>query len=124
MLTKQQIFDKVAAHLLAQGARAYGVDGCVYRAADGKKCAVGCIIEDEHYSPDFEGVAIAWVNSTLDVGGSAKLRAALGASGVCVDEQHKLLLDLQRLHDNGDVDLWEAGLRVIASKHELEYNHA
>ena len=51
MLDAQQIFDKVAAHLLAQGKRAavlakqddgMMVDACVYRNQDGLMCAVGC----------------------------------------------------------------------------------
>ncbi len=54
-MTKQEIFDKVKAHLLAQGKRAVNGDGnCMYRGMDGTKCAVGCLIPDELYTPLLE----------------------------------------------------------------------
>lgn len=55
-MTKQEIFNTVATHLFTQGVRASSPDGdfCFYRAPDGKKCAVGCLIPDELYKPDME----------------------------------------------------------------------
>lgn len=44
-------------HLRKQGRKAEGPDGkCMYRAPNGDRCAVGCIIPDEQYKPDMEGV--------------------------------------------------------------------
>jgi gamma-glutamylcysteine synthetase len=65
-MSRQAIFDKVFAHILAQGPSmgtikdVFGCEkqGCVYR---GKKedgtvtmCAAGLLIKDEFYSPDLE----------------------------------------------------------------------
>ncbi len=47
-MTKQEIFDKVATHLLTQNEKALNsVGGCVYRTDKGLKCAVGCLIPVE-----------------------------------------------------------------------------
>jgi hypothetical protein len=55
-MTNQQVFNKVIRHLRRQG-KAAVVDGvCAYRASDGSKCAVGCLIPDELYHPYMEGV--------------------------------------------------------------------
>jgi hypothetical protein len=35
-----------------------GVDRCAYRGADGMKCAIGHLIDDEDYVPGFEGKGI------------------------------------------------------------------
>jgi hypothetical protein len=56
-MTPQEIFDTVARHLIAQGRQAKDEGGnCVYRAEDGSKCAVGCLITDEEYVPSMETV--------------------------------------------------------------------
>lgn len=55
-LTAQQIFDKVAKHLFAQGERAVSESGtCEYRSAGGNKCAVGVLIPYDVYDPKMEG---------------------------------------------------------------------
>lgn len=53
--TKQEIFDRVAAHLRKQGScsmcDADGYRGnklCLYRTEDGRKCAIGALIPDDH----------------------------------------------------------------------------
>jgi hypothetical protein len=54
----QEIFDTVATHLLKQGRRTTNPDipeMCVYRGANGTKCAVGVLIPDEVYDPMMEG---------------------------------------------------------------------
>ena len=55
-MTEQEIFDKVVTHLFAQGKPAKDIDGegCMYRAPDGCKCAVGCLIPDDIYHPRME----------------------------------------------------------------------
>ena len=52
----QETFDRVYAHLVAQGERSYDVDdaSCMYRGPDNTSCAVGCLIPDELYKPEFE----------------------------------------------------------------------
>jgi hypothetical protein len=55
-MTKQEIFDTVALHLIKQGKQSADATGdCFYRSPDGLKCAVGCLIPDEVYRPEMEG---------------------------------------------------------------------
>jgi len=57
----QEIFDKVATHLLKQGRRSTQPESgemCAYRGADGTKCAVGVLIPDELYNDMMEGRTI------------------------------------------------------------------
>ena len=66
-LTNQEAFDAVLVHIRAQEYKpARGPYAtCCYRAPDGKKCAVGCLIPDELYTPDFENVPAAEVHEEL-----------------------------------------------------------
>jgi hypothetical protein len=56
-MTEQEIFDTVVRHLKKQGRLAKEVlsGDCFYRAPNGDKCAVGCLISDDEYSPEMEG---------------------------------------------------------------------
>lgn len=51
---RQQVFDTVLAHLRKQGAPAIHDGGCVYRAENGNRCAIGCLIADTDYDPLME----------------------------------------------------------------------
>ena len=47
-----EVFNKVEAHLLAQGVRSIRKSKmymCAYRGAGGLRCSVGCLIKDEFY---------------------------------------------------------------------------
>lgn len=55
-MTKQEMFDKVAEHLLKQGGPAWD-NMCMYRAPNGRKCAAGCLIPDNLYRKEWEGLA-------------------------------------------------------------------
>jgi hypothetical protein len=57
-MNEQEIFDTVVAHIFKQKHRAMGNVGCVYRNADGEKCAAGCLIPDEYYKPEMEKIFI------------------------------------------------------------------
>lgn len=133
MLTHQQIFDKVAAHLLAQNTRAvtfpdYSNDPddaiCRYRGDNGTKCAVGCLIDDEFYSDAYEGVGIGALRSEYDAHDAvALLRNALISSGVDANDETtlNLLARLQSAHDNTYPGVWQAKLRDIAQMYGLEF---
>lgn len=104
ILTLRQVFDKVKAHLLGQGQKAQPVTGmCRYRTPDGKSCAVGCLLADDHYRTDFEGIGIR--STTAEAGA---LRTALERSGIDANEENTLQMlgELQDLHDSYDVDEW------------------
>lgn len=115
----QEVFDIVVNHLFTQGRPAYdGVQGCMYRAPDGLRCAVGVLIPDDLYDPEFE------TNS------SDKVIHDLFKSGLADWREHeKLLLALQDAHDNSLRTLVgyfnTAALRTqllkVAAEFSLEY---
>jgi hypothetical protein len=103
--TAQQVFEQVRDHLLRQR-RQSTLDGgvkstCAYRGVDGLQCAAGCLIADEEYSPRLEGSG--W------------------GSYIFPDSHRDLITQLQRIHDHKPVELWEASLRSVATKHGLAW---
>lgn len=108
MTTLEQIFQRVKTHLLTQNAKSMHnrkIEGipsstaqCVYRSPDGLKCAVGCLIADEHYKPELEGLAAL---------GKA-VSNALIASGIPMNDHQtqRLVSYLQRLHDDYEPKEW------------------
>lgn len=106
----QEVFDRVARHLLKQRSRSYHKGGCAYRGKAGKMCAVGCLIADEHYRPSLEGRNLQ----------SELVQAALKDSGINVTENMKFMLeDLQACHDYNEVSTWPQVLRRIAGHYKL-----
>lgn len=121
-MTPQETFDKVTRHLLTQKAvsELKGV-GCRYRADNGLKCAVGCLIPDDKYSPDIEGTPVGPDFFDLEIGffppralALRTLLTDLGLSG-----QGKLLSRLQHVHDSFDSSDWPDRLRRVAKDFNL-----
>lgn len=110
-MTEQEVFDKVKAHLLQQNSKAlYKGSGGVYKAEDGKKCAVGCLIPDELYEERFEGLGVLTLLQE-----STKLRELFeGVDTV-------LLMDLMLIHDTKDPIDWPECLNNLAEAHALDY---
>jgi hypothetical protein len=81
--------------------------GCVYRGANGCKCAVGCLIPDDKYSPDLEGHGVA----------TTTIREVLGD----YLEHGNMLVSLQRIHDNYQPNMWEEQFLVLANHYSLTY---
>jgi hypothetical protein len=111
-LTNQQIFDKVATHLLNQGKRAMfhnpvtGKDSCAYRGQDRTKCAAGCLIPDDRYDRKMEGFPVSAIRLFREISN---------------DENSVLLLaDLQRCHDVLFPDRWKQELMSIAEVYGLD----
>jgi hypothetical protein len=103
MLTSQQLFDKVATHLFTQGRPAKksynnsATPACAYRGNDGTKCAAGCVMPDEAYTPDVEGASI---NTFKEHG---RLEGQFGEFFPEVDPKDMDLLgSLQIAHDNDE----------------------
>lgn len=131
-MTTQEIFDTVVNHLFTQGRPALGEfdngngaqNGCVYRNKEGLKCAVGCLINDVHYNPEFENCTLFYFVSNTDeapVAGSNLLRDAIERSVTfkLTCEQLSLLDSLQRMHDFSDVANWSDRIKELASKSNL-----
>lgn len=105
----QVLFDTVSAHLLKQAARSAHGLRCLYRGPGGRKCAVGCLIPDEKYTSNIEGMDVTChrVQSVLP---------NLGKKGA------SLLLDLQIIHDTDDPKIWRGALTALAKRWELDYD--
>lgn len=106
-MTDQEIFDKVATHLLAQNAKSMNESGCAYRGYCGRKCAIGCLIPDDKYHPDIENQTLEadCVRAALEDGISLKSMRTLG-----------LMVCLQSVHDNAAVQDWHFRLTEVAEK--------
>lgn len=115
MLTKQEIFDKVRAHLLAQGAKSQdGAGECRYRAKDGLKCALGCLITDDAYDPKIEGDAPV-VEAERTNAREKRLISVLERSGIPTDDDAiDFLRALQGIHDDSEPYQWPAKLTLLA----------
>jgi len=126
-LNKQEVFDKVASHLLTQNARSVGIEydegvagettaytKCMYRGKNNMMCAAGCLIPDDVYNRtgmenmNWGAVSHAFFNEldkVIDVKGT----------------QH-LVENLQDMHDIfEDPKEWPERLLGIAQRHGLEY---
>lgn len=119
-MTNQEIFDTVYRHLLKQGRRSTrqrpgnpaGQDPlCVYRAPNGDRCAVGCLIPDDLYSPDMEGLGVLIL--------AAKVPKFLAMFTGKPDTALRLLGRLQVVHDAGQPEVWAANMAMIAKSFGL-----
>lgn len=106
-MTDQELFDKVAGHLLKQAERSVdGNKGCLYRGPRGLMCAIGCLIPDERYTSDLEQFM-------------PDDRPLLEAAGLG-EEQAKLAYKLQEIHDGYDAFSWPRKLREFATEYGLD----
>ena len=115
-LSKQEIFDKVAEHLLTQmkrsGQLVYGEFECLYRGPNGTACAIGCLIPDEEYSPDMENCSFL-VNQKAFPDELLRKIGIVENKGICED--------LQSIHDCYEPLDWECRLKESAKYNNLEY---
>lgn len=87
---------------------------CLYRTPEGNKCAVGCLIPDEVYTPDMEGVGI---DSLLDCGERPVRPLCQTLAGV---DRH-FLSAAQESHDGAeDVESFLADLDWLAQRYGLD----
>jgi len=110
--TEQEVFDKVATHLLTQMERAVigkkGVSACQYRAGE-LSCAAGCLIPDEEYDKNFL--------ENKDWG-------YLIAAGVVPDMHADLVIPLQHIHDRNEPQFWKQKLEALAWNRGLDFGDA
>jgi hypothetical protein len=110
--TTQDMFDHVARHLFKQHIRSFSLRSCKYRGEHGLRCAVGCLIDDESYSDKIEGLRIDAIVRTVEV--------SIGR--IISNSEIKLLMMLQRVHDNETVDNWPSRLKLIARYSGLKFS--
>jgi hypothetical protein len=113
---RQAVFTRVARHLLAQNAKAtvsgFGPTVCRYRyrTPDGLRCAIGCLIADDKYNANIEGLPAA----------GPRVLAALEASGVSgVSHMGPFLNALQDIHDAREPHEWREALAKFAKVYNL-----
>lgn len=106
-MTEQEIFDKVAAHLLMQNEKSARYGYCKYRL--GKlRCAVG-VLMDCCYSEEFEGKSLSGLLDEVDMD---------------IDlPKERLLNTLQNLHDDHEPYEWPGCLSSVARRFKLECKH-
>ena len=112
-MDKRAVFNRVKNHLLTQNKRSVRASRtnngrCVYRGDDGCMCAIGCLIDDKHYSPKLEG------ETTV----CTPVMNALRNSGVAIDsdEMINMLGALQLLHDIIMPEHWLGQLIAMEQK--------
>lgn len=95
----QEIFNKVVTHLRTQKFRSVDFAGqCVYKAENGKMCAVGCLLGDK-YNP-----AMEYQDITDPI-----------FEGFWTEEETDLLIVLQNTHDYYPIEKWESQFPKIAN---------
>lgn len=114
-MNKQEVFNKVAVHLLTQkkqssNNKVYGS----YRGNNGLKCAIGALIDDKHYFPSMEGRSVR----------SMVIQQAIINSGnwpenLPGDQGLEFFSQLQLLHDCIPPSGWEEELKVFAQQQNL-----
>ena len=109
---RREIFKRVVSHLLKQGKKSTDNRHCMYRGHNGTMCAVGCLIDDEHYSVDIE-------NESLDDVSNAKIAVEKSIGKTLNAEDMGMLQALQRTHDVYDVEDWRSRLGKIATEDKL-----
>ncbi len=124
MHTPQSLFDAVARHLLTQRACSYlpkdhpandAGNGCAYRGENGLRCAIGALIPDDRYSPEFEGLTVRTFGQE-----AAMLRAAASLPDDRDDPLNMLAASLQRIHDGTHPNAWARDLRAAAERYSLD----
>lgn len=121
VMTAQEVFDHVVAHLRKQGCRATDGVVCRYRGNSGTACAAGCLMRDDEYSPVFENTRIDAL--LLETASISHVSLATPAPLKTRLAPHQYLVqDLQSCHDSVEVRDWESELRHIADKYKLQYS--
>lgn len=102
--TLQQVFEQAATHLLTQKEVSEDGDGCMYLNSSGLKCAAGCFISKEEYSPDFEH--ITWT--------------MLIAKSLVPNYHAEFIGLLQEIHDIEILSEWKYALEDLGKRHDLD----
>jgi len=108
-VSDQEVFDFVAKHLLTQNKAARAgpredFDEPRYHYGE-LKCAAGCLIADEEYSPRFE----------------RKSWRQLVSTGKVPKEHVDLIAALQKVHDASNFLMWKTKLKELAISRSLNF---
>ena len=111
-MNRQQVYETVRNHLITQNVKSVNnLNAGVYRGRIGRKCAIGVIIPDDLYKPEFDEV-----NHNADIRSIIQRFGAINVLGYEVDEQDIEFLDeLQQIHDQYDPAVWASKLSQFAT---------
>lgn len=110
-MNSQEMFEKVYEHLFTQGERAVHMGCCRYRIDNGMTCAIGCLIPDDLYRPEMEGLT------------AGKILGMFPDLESTILDRH-LANDLQGVHDCPTC--WESSkqlhseLKAVADRYKLD----
>ncbi|MFN9029662.1 MAG: hypothetical protein ACK54C_01980 [Betaproteobacteria bacterium] len=129
LFIRQDVFDTVLNHLRKQGPATDDRGECVYRTAEGKRCAVGVLIPDDMYDPDIEGGSCGLVAHTFTyppcTGRSHALKATMDrVYPTLTEDDWWFLKALQVAHDDSadnGMERFEGAMADVAEKHGLIY---
>lgn len=119
--TRQETFEFVATSLLEQDAKSLtpnscpdANDICAYRGTEGRKCAAGFCIPNKSYVQEIEGFGIRSVcKITYDYDKNFVYRDFFG-------HDIELMEELQRVHDDYEVDTWRSTLTGVGENFDLD----
>lgn len=120
--TAQELFNKSATHLLTQNAKSRVAEGdqspgnkCRYLSADGKKCAIGGLLDD-----DACRALDTFNNSAID---NLRIIHEIEFPDIAAPtpDEPNLLEDLQICHDDYPVHDWPVRLAKIAETYGLTF---
>lgn len=111
-MNRQEIFNRVCKHLLTQMRQARDDRGCRYITSNGDRCAIGCLIPDNH--PGLHSNSSVYILPKMypDL---MKLWDIQRTSDLM------FLCKLQEIHDCSDPDDWEERLKQFAKSHRVNY---
>ena len=114
--TPQEVYDSIVYPLLAQNARATGEDGvrCLYRAPDGRRCAIGWIMPDSVYHKTLEFMGVQ------DIAPQLVNTNYADAFGRFLYRHMDMLRDFQEMHDARAPQEWPHYMRRIAQHYNLD----
>lgn len=120
MITNQEAFNKVVISLRKQGRKSrvtlsngFFHDRCVYRGPNGLKCGAGHLIPDELYKDEFDN---EFEDSSI-----RNIVSHYGEEKVFGDkiENINFIAQLQKIHDNYRVSIWEEEFARLAQEFNL-----
>lgn len=121
-MSKQEIFDTVARHLLTQKKACQNDGGaCRYRAGD-LKCAVGALIPDDLYTSTIEGTTPMLPDDVAEASPKIRKLQTLLWSILPVEptlKMARLLVGLQQVHDGWNPCFWRDQLKEVANGHSI-----
>lgn len=130
---RQNLFDKVALHLITQNkqSKRTGDATCRYRGANGTSCAVGCLIPDELYDKKIEfeswysfipeGRYNGYGYPTSSDDKDMLLKGIYDHINPQGDSNtDSMIEELQQVHDNSSVEDWPTRLRDVARQFNLK----